>query len=171
MTRQIGDLDHIYVVPLDAMSLADAFAFTDCEHGIWKLKYGPGDMPLVSLDDLPTLDVIEEVPGGCVVRIGALANDIAGLARFLAEREGPATLQALEFACHQTEKFISALGGHLAFRSKGRWRPVDACDRATWGAHLVKWNAQKMRADAAFERAMRPCRSAAEIVVAALKAA
>lgn len=171
MTRQIGDLDHIYVVPLDGMSLADAFAFTDSEHGIWRLAYGEGDMPLVSLDDLPTLEVIEDIPGGCLVRIGALANDVPTLAAFLAKRDGPATLQALEFACHQTELFVETLGGLAASRSRNRWRPIDDRGRATWGAHLVNWNSQKLRADAAFERARQSCRSAAEVVLAALKAA
>ena len=136
-----------YVVPLDAMSLADAFAFTDNTRGVWRLSYKPNDLVIVSEDDLPVLEVTEEIAGGCVVRIGPVVNTHTGLADILDGRPVE-TMKAIEAACDRAEQLVLALGGHLASRSRGRWRPSSAADRQAWGAHLVRWNAQKMRAEA-----------------------
>lgn len=169
MTRQVRDTDQMLVVPIDPATLADAFANTDNPAGVWRVHYD-GEMPMISEDDRHVLEVVGEIPGGCLVRMGTEANDPFGLGDILMGRE-EAEMAALEAARNRALDIVTSLGGLAARRSKGRWRPVAPADRATWGAHLVAWNTQKMRADAAFERSMRPCRVAAGVVTTALKAA
>lgn len=171
MTRQINEIDHLYVVPLDAMSVADAFANGENDVGVWRLSYDAQDLPLVSEDDRPVLEVLEEIPGGCLVRIGALANQVDTLAKFLDARNGPATLVLLEQSCGRAEMLVQTLGGHVAERSKGRWRPVDEDARQAWGAHLVQWNAQKLRAKTAMTKAAKPYNQAAAVLARTLQSA
>lgn len=169
MTRQVRDTDHLLVVPIDPATLADAFANTDNPAGVWRVHYD-GEMPLISEDDRDVLEVVAEIPGGCLVRMGTEANDPFGLGDILLGRE-EAEMAALEAARNRALDIVTSLGGLPAKRSKGRWRPVDPACRTTWGAHLVAWNTQNLRAQAAFERRTGAHRIAAGVVLAALKAA
>lgn len=120
--------------------------------------------------------MIEDLPGGCLVRIGALLNSHADLVPFCTNRQGrrtgPRALQDLDDAVDRAERLIKyALNGLPATRSKGRWRPADVADRQAWGRHLTKLNAESMRAEAAAARGRRTHAGAAVVIARALKAA
>lgn len=151
--RPIGEFDHIHLVPLSASAIADFFAAADNPYGTHRLSYdGATDLPAVAEDDLPVLEVVEEVPGGCLVRTGALLTcheDLIPFCTARVGRSGSRALQDLDDAVDRAERLVvHALNGVPAMRSKGRWRAVDAEDRQAWGRHLTRMNAVEMRARA-----------------------
>jgi len=148
MARPIGELDQIHLVPLDGATLADAFANlrTHLDGTPYELSYDPAGLVTVSDGTMAVLEVLEEVTGGCLVRLAPVLGDVAELASFLDDRDAAQAMIDCEEMAGRAIEIVESLGGVEAIRIKGRWRAMDPVQRGLWAAHAVASNTQRMRA-------------------------
>lgn len=148
MTFVTGELDQLFLIPLDGATVADAFAETDVLNADYRLSYDAQNNPIVNDGDMVVVEVLTEVLGGCLVRLAPMMGDAYEMASFVQDRQKAETLIKCEEAAGRAEDFIHQLGALPASRQKGKWKPIDETHRQIWGAHAMQANAQAMRAKA-----------------------
>lgn len=143
-----GELDQIFLVPLDGSTIADVFAESDVLNADYRLSYDARGNPIVRDGDMVVVEVLTDVLGGSLVRVAPMMGDAFEMASFMKDRAEAETLVACEEAAGRAEDMILQLGGLQALRIKGKWRPMDETHRQVWSAHVVQANTQKLRAEA-----------------------
>lgn len=151
--RPITEIDQMHLVPLDGETLVDAFLHAP-DAGDRRVEHDADGRPVVHEGDLVLLEVLAEVPGGCLVRLLPVLGDAHELASFVADGDAAQAIRSCEEAAAGALDLVEAMGGLEAMRVKGRWRPIMPDARPVWSAHVSAWNVQNMRAEAAARRAM-----------------
>lgn len=151
--RPITEIDQMHLVPLDGETLVDAFLHAP-DAGERRVEHDADGRPAVHEGDLVLLEVLAEVPGGCLVRLLPVLGDAHELASFVADGDAAQAIRSCEEAAAGALDFVETMGGLEAMRIKGKWRPIMPDARLAWSAHVSVWNIQTMRAQAAAARAL-----------------
>jgi hypothetical protein len=146
--RPISEIDQIHLVPLDGETLVDAFLHAP-DGDARRVEHDAEGRPAVHEGDLVLLEVLAEVPGGCLVRLLPVLGDAHELASFVADGDAAQAISSCEEAAAGALDLVEAMGGLEAMRIKGKWRPIMPNARLSWSAHVSAWNVQTMRAQAA----------------------
>jgi hypothetical protein len=143
----INDMTPLFLVPIDGVTLFDAMT-EGGDSDTYVTADRPGERATLLDGELPVLEVVEDHAGWCLVAVCPVLEDIHALRAMVDGRDGPAIVAELEIASGHVGDFIERMGALAAYRSKGRWRPIDEDARPLWSSHLVDCNTQKLRAQA-----------------------
>lgn len=148
MTIVTGELDQLYLVPLDGATLADVFAETEVPFADYRLEYDVKGNPIVKDGRMVVVEVLTDLLGGCLVRVAPMMGDAHEMASFIQDQQRADALIDMEEAAARAADIVEQMGGIEAKRSKGKWKPISEADRQKWGAHASHANTQKLRAEA-----------------------